>query len=137
MSLEQDRLHGVRGEGVPEHEDGRLHTGLAKEVALVWPHDRETVHAGLLELGGEDGGARAVGVGLDHGDQLDGPEVLLERADVVGSGVEVDLNPAVHRLGSGREGVLPGGCGCQLTRPFPTARAAFDPRIDANLASDG
>jgi hypothetical protein len=102
----------------------------------VWPHHGETVGAGCLENRGEHGRPRAVGIGLDDGDQFDGAERALEYARVGPGRIEVDLDPAMQIAGGVAQRALCALRLYQLTDPFPPADGPFDQPARANLASD-
>jgi len=130
-----DGLGGIGGKGVAEDEDGNGDAGLAEQVAFVWPHNGETVRASVFECGGERGSARAVGVGLDDGDQFGGAEECFERADVRLGGGEIDLHPGVQVAGGFGEGAVGGVRLCQVAGSFPRRGVGFDRRGRVNLAS--
>jgi hypothetical protein len=131
-----DGLGGVGGEGVAKDEDGPGDAGLSEHVALMWPHNRETVGTCRLERRRQRSRPGAVGVRLHDGDQLNGAQGTLERSQVGPRRIKVDLDPAVEIAGDCAQRALCSLRRYQLTGPFPPAGGPFDQPARANLASD-
>ena len=94
----ESRADGARGigrKGVAKYEDREGDASLAKHVALVWPHDREAIHASTFELRGKDGRACSVGIGFYDGDKFDIAQVAFQCRNIGSGGSKVDFYPGV------------------------------------------
>src|SRR4029453_15245889 len=116
---------------------GRGDPALAQSDTLAEVGDGERVGAVPHEDAAQLGGAVAVGVGLDDGEDLPlGPDDLAGGADVVGSGVEIDLEgggphgrriPGMFRLGIACVGLFVLTSGAMGNDIPPAVRAELAP----------
>ena len=125
------------GQRVRIDENGRGDPALAQSDTLAEVGDGQRVGAMRHEGGAQLGGAVAVGVGLDDGEDLPlGPDDLADGADVVGGGVEIDLEgggphgrriPGMFRLGIACVGLFVLTSGAMANDITPAVRSELAP----------
>jgi hypothetical protein len=78
--------------GLAEEQDRRLDAGLPEPDTFLDQGHGEEIGPGVESSVGHRNVAVAVGVGFDHGANLRRSDEMFEGGDVVGDGVEVDLD---------------------------------------------